>query len=67
MEILRILVGTIYDIGRVMSALSLLAGLVYLARGVSLDSEIDGAAAVTHFALGILFGVIARIFRRYAI
>lgn len=67
MEILRILIGTIHDLGRVMSAFSFLAGIAYLARGIALDSQADGAAAVTHFALGMLFALLARIFRRYAI
>lgn len=67
MQILRLLIGAVYDIGRVMAALSLLAGIFYLARGVVLDSPTDGAAAVTHFALGVVFWAIARLFRRYAI
>lgn len=67
MWIFRLLVGALYDIGRLMAAVSFFYGLVYLAMGIVHDNPSEGATAVTHFVFGILFGIIARIFRRYAI
>lgn len=67
MGIFRLLLGTIYDTGRLMSALSILAGITYLTRGLFIDSPTDGTTGVTYFALSIAFWAIARIFRRYAV
>jgi hypothetical protein len=67
MTLIRLLLGTVYDLGRLMSGLSLIAGLVYLARSIVIDSSAESATAVTHFALSVVFWAIARIFRRHAI
>lgn len=67
MEILRIFIGAIYDLGCLMSALSFLAGIAYSARAAFFDSPSDGATAVTHFVLSVVFWAIARVFRRYAL
>jgi hypothetical protein len=67
MFILRLFVGTLYDLGRLMAAVSIFGGFFYLAKSVAQDSQSDFSTAATYFILSLGFWILARIFRRYAI
>ncbi|MFZ1627258.1 MAG: hypothetical protein WAT81_05695 [Candidatus Moraniibacteriota bacterium] len=66
MWIFRILIGTLYDIGQAMAALSALAGLGYFVVSLVMDSQVYFFTSLKHFALALIFWLIARLFRRYA-
>lgn len=67
MEILRLFVGTFYDLGRVVASLAALGAIGYLVKSFVTDSPADGEAAVVLLVACILAALFARIFRRYAI
>ena len=67
MWIFRLLLGMLYDLCQFGAGLSALVGLYFLTKSIVLDDPTSFQISLAGFALAIVFWIMRRIFRPYAI